>query len=70
MELEGHRKMITEKIMADLLAMKLRATYLQAGAVFQTIHNMDHFQINVEKCPRCNRQKDQGRVRVSRYFCN
>uniref|UniRef100_A0AC35GYA0 BTB domain-containing protein n=1 Tax=Panagrolaimus sp. PS1159 TaxID=55785 RepID=A0AC35GYA0_9BILA len=69
LELEAHRKMITEKIMADLLAMKLRATYLQAGTVFQTIHNMDHFQINVEKCPRCNRQKEQGRVRVYANPC-
>uniref|UniRef100_A0A7E4VTL8 BTB domain-containing protein n=1 Tax=Panagrellus redivivus TaxID=6233 RepID=A0A7E4VTL8_PANRE len=68
-ELEAHRPMITEKVIADILAMKLRTTYQQTSIAFQTIHQMDHFQVEVEKCPRCHRQRDQGRVRVYANPC-
>lgn len=67
--LEKHRNMITEKILADLLAMKLRACFKQSAAVFHTIHKMDHFHVEVEKCPRCSRQRDQGRVRLLANPC-
>ena len=68
-ELESHRKMLTEKIIADLLGMKLRTCYQQASIAFQTIHQMDHFQVDVEKCPRCNRIKEQGRIRLYANPC-
>ncbi|VDD86723.1 unnamed protein product [Enterobius vermicularis] len=53
--LEEHRTMITEKLLADLFAAKLRALYAQAVNVFQTIHTMDHFHVDVDRCPRCGR---------------
>uniref|UniRef100_A0A9J2PRV1 BTB domain-containing protein n=1 Tax=Ascaris lumbricoides TaxID=6252 RepID=A0A9J2PRV1_ASCLU len=65
--LEQHRNMITEKLLADLLAAKLRTLY--AVNVFQTIHSMDHFYVDVDRCPRCNRQREQGKVRVYASPC-
>uniref|UniRef100_A0A0N5B1B1 BTB domain-containing protein n=1 Tax=Syphacia muris TaxID=451379 RepID=A0A0N5B1B1_9BILA len=62
--LEEHRTMITEKLLADLFAAKLRAVYAQAVNVFQTIHTMDHFYMDVDRCPRCGRQREQNRVRI------
>ncbi|KAI6213997.1 hypothetical protein M3Y94_00217100 [Aphelenchoides besseyi] len=67
--LEKHRQMITEKLLADLLAMKLRACYRQTANAFYTIHQKDHFHVDVEKCPRCSRQREQGRVRITANPC-
>ncbi|KAI6227775.1 Protein Y69H25 [Aphelenchoides fujianensis] len=41
----------------------------QTANVFHTIHKMDHFHVEVEKCPRCSRQKEQGRVRILANPC-
>ncbi|VDM98948.1 unnamed protein product [Thelazia callipaeda] len=67
--LERHRNMISERLLADLLAAKLRTIYDQAVTVFQTIHNMDHFHVDVDRCPRCGRQQEQGKVRVQASPC-
>ncbi|KAI6190531.1 BTB domain-containing protein [Aphelenchoides bicaudatus] len=67
--LEKHRQMITEKLLADILAMKLRVVYGQAANAFHTIHKMDHFHVDIERCPRCGRQKEQGRIRLLANPC-
>lgn len=51
------------------MAMKLRVVYGQAANAFRTIHKMDHFHVEIEKCPRCGRQKEQGRVRLLANPC-
>ncbi|CAD5222606.1 unnamed protein product [Bursaphelenchus okinawaensis] len=67
--LEKHRNMVTEKIFADILASKLRVCFKQSANVFHTIHKMDHFHVEVEKCPRCSRQREQGRIRLLANPC-
>ncbi|KAM3717406.1 Chromosomal replication initiator protein DnaA [Dirofilaria immitis] len=67
--LEEHRNLISERLLADLLAAKLRTLYDQAVTVFQTIHSMDHFYVDVPKCPNCGRQREQGKVRVQASPC-
>ncbi|TKR60736.1 hypothetical protein L596_027935 [Steinernema carpocapsae] len=67
--LEKHRAMISERILADILAAKLRTCYEQSVSVFQTIHKMDHFTVDVERCPRCGRQREQGKVRIQASPC-
>nr|CDP93833.2 Bm7024 [Brugia malayi] len=67
--LEEHRNLISERLLADLLAAKLRTLYDQAVTVFQTIHSMDHFYVDVAKCPTCGRQREQGKVRIQASPC-
>uniref|UniRef100_A0A8R1Y0G2 BTB domain-containing protein n=1 Tax=Onchocerca volvulus TaxID=6282 RepID=A0A8R1Y0G2_ONCVO len=67
--LEEHRNLISERLLADLLAAKLRTLYDQAVTVFQTIHSMDHFYVDVPKCPNCGRQREQGKVRIQASPC-
>ncbi|CAD5231943.1 unnamed protein product [Bursaphelenchus xylophilus] len=67
--LEKHRDMVTEKIFADILSAKLRVCFKQTANVFHTIHKMDHFHVEVEKCPRCSRQREQGRIRLLANPC-
>ncbi|CAG9533049.1 unnamed protein product [Cercopithifilaria johnstoni] len=67
--LEEHRNLISERLLADLLAAKLRTLYDQAVSVFQTIHNMDHFYVDVTTCPSCGRQREQGKVRIQASPC-
>ncbi|EJD74191.1 hypothetical protein LOAG_18460 [Loa loa] len=67
--LEEHRNLISERLLADLLAAKLRTLYDQAVTVFQTIHSMDHFYVDVAKCPTCGCQREQGKVRIQASPC-
>ncbi|CAD6193465.1 unnamed protein product [Caenorhabditis auriculariae] len=67
--LEQHRHMLTEKIFSDLLAAKLRGTYDKAVQVFRAIHRMDHFSVEVDRCPRCGRTRDGMRVKVNADPC-
>src|SRR3569623_993976 len=41
----------------------------KTATVFQSIHKMDHFHVDVEKCPRCGRHREQGKVRVQASQC-
>ncbi|KAH7730690.1 Protein Y69H2.15 [Aphelenchoides avenae] len=68
--LERHRQMMTEKILADMLATKLRTCYNQTVNVFHTIHKSDHFYVDLDKCPRCSRQVEQGKIRVLANPCH
>ncbi|KAI3422193.1 hypothetical protein GPALN_012726 [Globodera pallida] len=68
--LEKHRQMVPEAVFADLLAMKLRTAYQQASIAFHTIHRMGHFHVEMERCPRCGRQREQGRIRVQVSPCH
>ncbi|KAL3083060.1 hypothetical protein niasHS_010862 [Heterodera schachtii] len=68
--LEKHRQMVPEAVFSDILVMKLRTVYQQASGTFHTIHRMDHFHVEMEKCPRCGRQREQGRVRVQVSPCH
>ncbi|VBB29364.1 unnamed protein product [Acanthocheilonema viteae] len=68
--LEEHRNLISERLLADLLAAKLRTLYDQAVNVFQTIHSMDHFYVDVAKCPNCGREREQGKIRVQASPCS
>uniref|UniRef100_A0A914L7P0 BTB domain-containing protein n=1 Tax=Meloidogyne incognita TaxID=6306 RepID=A0A914L7P0_MELIC len=70
LELEKHRQMLPEAVFADLLAMKLRTAYQQTSTVFHTIHRMDHFRVDMAQCPRCGRQREQGRIRVQASPCH
>ncbi|CAB3397064.1 unnamed protein product [Caenorhabditis bovis] len=62
--LERHRHMLTERIYSELLTAKLRGTYDKAVQVFRTIHRMDHFTVDLDKCPKCQRMRDGMRVKV------
>lgn len=42
---------------------------LQAVSVFQTIHSMDHFYLDLARCPICGRQREQGKVRIQASPC-
>uniref|UniRef100_A0A915E7I0 Uncharacterized protein n=1 Tax=Ditylenchus dipsaci TaxID=166011 RepID=A0A915E7I0_9BILA len=68
--LESHRQMMPEKILVDLLAMKLRTCYQQTVRVFHTIHHMDHFFVDMDRCPRCGRQREHGKVRIQANPCH
>ncbi|CAI4225014.1 unnamed protein product [Auanema sp. JU1783] len=67
--LEQHRHMMSEKVFADILAAKLRGCYEKAVHVFRTIHQMDHFSVDFDRCPRCGRTKDGLRVKVNSDPC-
>ncbi|KIH55717.1 hypothetical protein ANCDUO_14120 [Ancylostoma duodenale] len=67
--LEQHRHMMSERIFADILAAKLRGCYEKAVHVFRTIHRMDHFSTDVDRCPRCGRTKEGMRVKVNADPC-
>ncbi|GMR56496.1 hypothetical protein PMAYCL1PPCAC_26691, partial [Pristionchus mayeri] len=67
--LEQHRHMLTEKIFGDIAAAKLRSCYDKCVNVFSTIHRLDHFTVELDRCPRCGRTKEQGRVRVHAFPC-
>ncbi|KAI1719674.1 hypothetical protein Ddc_08895 [Ditylenchus destructor] len=68
--LESHRQMLPEKVIVDLLAMKLRTCYQQTVKVFHSIHKLDHFFVDMERCPRCGRQREQGKVRIQANPCH
>uniref|UniRef100_A0A915PS31 BTB domain-containing protein n=1 Tax=Setaria digitata TaxID=48799 RepID=A0A915PS31_9BILA len=67
--LEEHRNLISERLLADLLAAKLRTLYDQVVTVFQTIHRLDHFYMDVVKCPNCGRQQELGKIRIQASPC-
>jgi hypothetical protein len=45
--------MLTERLLTELLAAKLRTVYEQTVTVYQTIHRIDHFSLELDQCPRC-----------------
>ncbi|WKY13691.1 hypothetical protein Q1695_004486 [Nippostrongylus brasiliensis] len=67
--LEHHRHMMSERVFADILAAKLRGCYEKAVHVFRTIHRMDHFSVDLDRCPRCGRVKDGMKVKVNADPC-
>ncbi|MFH4973429.1 hypothetical protein AB6A40_000138 [Gnathostoma spinigerum] len=67
--LEKNRAMIAEGLLADILAAKLRTLYDQTVNVFRTIHGMDHFSIELDRCPQCGRMKEQTKIRVFAIPC-
>ncbi|KAK6757938.1 hypothetical protein RB195_015638 [Necator americanus] len=67
--LEQHRHMMSERVFANILAAKLRGCYEKAVHVFRTIHQMDHFSVDVDRCPRCGRTKENMRVKVNADPC-
>ncbi|PIO55117.1 hypothetical protein TELCIR_23500, partial [Teladorsagia circumcincta] len=67
--LEHHRHMMSERIFANILAAKLRGCYEKAVHVFRTIHRLDHFSVDMDRCPRCGRIKDGMKVKVNADPC-
>uniref|UniRef100_A0A7I4YXB8 BTB domain-containing protein n=1 Tax=Haemonchus contortus TaxID=6289 RepID=A0A7I4YXB8_HAECO len=67
--LEQHRHMMSERVFADIIAAKLRGCYEKAVHVFRTIHRMDHFSVDMDRCPRCGRIKDGMKVKVNADPC-
>ncbi|VDM74995.1 unnamed protein product [Strongylus vulgaris] len=61
--------MMSERVFGDILAAKLRGCYEKAVHVFRTIHQMDHFSVDVEQCPRCGRTKEGMRVKINAAPC-
>lgn len=74
--------MITEKIYSDIVTAKLRGAYekvsffnvilashflFETVGVFVAIHDLDHFTLDVDICPRCKKTKDGMKIKV---FCD